>query len=72
MFHNLTTKTMDKTLISGKDLLFAYCVTDGMLDDMSEEQRTSIILALTEAKKKILKDSHPTESDRKNTKKVSK
>ena len=66
-----TTKTMDKTLISGKDLLFAYCVTDGMLDDMCEEQRTSIILALTESKK-ILKDYQSTESDRKNTKKVSK
>ena len=63
---------MDKTLISGKDILFAYCVTDGMLDDMTDEQRTSIILALTESKKKILKDYHPTESDRKNTKKVSK
>ena len=72
MFHNLTNKTMDKTLISGKDLLFAYCVTDGTLDDMCEEQRTSIILALPEAKKKILKDSHSTESDRKITKKVSK
>lgn len=72
MFHNLINKTMDKTLISGKDILFAYCVTDGMLDDMGEEQRTSIILALTESKKKILKDSHPTESNPKNTKKVSK
>ena len=72
MFHNLTIKTMDKTLISGKDLLFAYCVTDGMLDDMSDEQRTSIILALTETKKKILKDYQSTESTRKNTKKVSK
>ena len=72
MFNNLTTKTMDKTLISGKDLLFAYCVADGMLDDMCDEQRTSIILALTEAKKKILKDYQSTESDRKNTKKVSK
>ena len=72
MFHNLTTKTMDKTLISGKDLLFAYCVTDGMLDDMTDEQRTSIILALTESKKKILKGYQSTDSDRKNTKKVSK
>ena len=72
MFHNLTTKTMDKTLISGKDLLFAYCVTDGMLDDMGKEQRTLIILATSESKKEILKDSYPTESDRKNTKKVSK
>ena len=72
MFNNLTTKTMDKTLISGKDLLFAYCVTDGMLDDMTDEQRTSIILALTESKKKILKDYQSTDSDRKNTSKVSK
>ena len=72
MFNNLTTKRMDKTLISGKDLLFAYCVTDGMLDDMSDEQRTSIILALTETKKKILTDYQSTESDRKDTKKVSK
>ena len=34
---------MDSTHISGKQLLFAYCITDGVLDEMSEEQRTAII-----------------------------
>ena len=37
---------MDSTPISDKQYLFAYCVTDGALDDMSEEQRTSILLAI--------------------------
>ena len=64
---------MDSTLISGKQYLFAYCITDGALDDdMSEERRTAMILDITETKKTILKDYQPTESDRKNTKKVSK
>ena len=31
---------MDSTLISHKQYLFAYCITDGTLDDMSEEERT--------------------------------
>ena len=34
---------MDSTLISGKHFLFAYCITDGVLDEISPEQRTSII-----------------------------
>ena len=34
---------MDSTHISGKQLLFAYCITDGVLDEMSEEQQSSII-----------------------------
>ena len=34
---------MDSTHISGKQLLFAYCITDGVLDEMTEEQKTSII-----------------------------
>ena len=34
---------MDSTHISGKQLLFAYGITDGVLDEMSPEQRTSII-----------------------------
>ena len=34
---------MDSTLISGKHFLFAYCITDGILDEISPEQRTSII-----------------------------
>ena len=34
---------MDSTLISTPYHLFAYCITDGILDEMSPEQRTSII-----------------------------
>ena len=34
---------MDSTFISGKRHLFAYCITDGVLDEISPEQRTSII-----------------------------
>ena len=34
---------MDSTHISGKQLLFAYGITDGVLDEMTEEQKASII-----------------------------
>lgn len=34
---------MDSTLIPDKQYLFAYCITDGALDDMTEAQRASII-----------------------------
>ena len=53
---------MDKTL------LFCYCITDGALDDMTEEQRTSIIRAI----ECILKEHKPADSEQKYTPKVSK
>ena len=59
---NITNKTMDSTIISGKRHLFAYCITDGALDDMSEEQRTSLILTITEIKEEMLKDYHAPKS----------
>ena len=59
---NITNKTMDSTIISGKRHLFAYCITDGALDDMSEEQRTALILTITEIKESMLKDYHPPKS----------
>ena len=34
---------MDSTHISDPHYLFAYCITDGILDEMCPEQRTSII-----------------------------
>ena len=42
-FYDITIKPMDSTLISTPHHLFAYCITDGILDEMSPEQRTSII-----------------------------
>ena len=53
---------MDKTL------LFCYCITDGALDELPEEQRTAIIRAI----ESILKEHQPTDSGRKHTSKVSK
>ena len=56
---------MDSTLISGKRYLFAYCITDGALDDdMTEERRTALILGITEIKESILKvgDDTPNET----------
>ena len=34
---------MDSTHIFGEHSLFAYGITDGVLDEMTEEQRVSII-----------------------------
>ena len=40
-----------------KQELFAYCITDGILDDMSSEQRTVIILDINEIKESMLKNT---------------
>ena len=40
MFYKLTINTMDSIL------LFAYCITDGLFESMSPEQRTAIILSV--------------------------
>ena len=42
-FTTLLSKRMDSTHIFGEHSLFAYGITDGVLDEMTEEQRTSII-----------------------------
>ena len=42
-FTTLLSKPMDGTHIFGEHSLFAYCITDGILDEMSPEQRASII-----------------------------
>lgn len=54
---------MDSNLISDKRYLFAYSITDGALDDMSEEERTAMIIDITEIKEAMLKarDNTPNE-----------
>ena len=42
---------------NGKRYLFAYCITDGILDDMSEEERTAMIIDITEIKESMLKNT---------------
>ena len=46
-----------------KQELFAYCITDGILDDMSFEQRIVMIIDINEIKESMLRDYQPTESD---------
>ena len=39
----MLSKRMDSTHIFGEHSLFAYGITDGVLDEMTEEQKASII-----------------------------
>ena len=48
---------MDSTLIPDKRYLFALCITDGALDNMSEEERTAMIFDITEIKEAMLKNT---------------
>ena len=57
MIYNTTTKTMDSTLI------FCYCITDGAIDDMSEEERTAMIIDITEIKEAMLKAGYNTPNE---------
>ena len=47
----------------GSTLIFCYCITDGAIDDMSEEERTAMIIDITEIKEAMLKagDNTPNE-----------
>ena len=48
---------MDSNLTSDKQYLFAYGITDGALDDLTEERRTAMIIDITEIKEAILKNT---------------
>ena len=68
MFHKTNYNTMDKTLISDSEYLFALCITDGVLEEMGDKQRALVLLTTTQMLRKTLH----ADSDRKNTRKVSK
>ena len=61
-FYNITIKIMDSDLTSGKRHLFALSIVDGALDDWSEEQRTELILTITEIKEEMLNGYHAPKS----------
>ena len=48
---------MDSNLILGKRFLFALSIIDGALNDWAEEQRTAMILDITEIKESMLKNT---------------
>ena len=54
MFHRLTINTMSKTLISDSEYLFALCITDGVLEEMDESERSLTLLAITNMKRRLL------------------
>ena len=72
MFYNITIKTMDSNLISGKRFLFALSIIDGALDDWAEERRTAMILSITKIKEEMLKEYCLPMATEKHTPKVSK
>jgi hypothetical protein len=67
-FATLLSETMDSTHIFGEHSLFAYGITDGVLDEMTEEQRSAIIRVI----ESFLKEHKSADSERKHTPKVSK
>lgn len=56
---------MSKTLISESEYLFALCITDGVLEEMDERERSLVLLTTTQILKKFLS----ADSDRKGIKK---
>ena len=43
---------MSKTLISESEYLFALCITDGLLEEMDERQRSLVLLTTTQMLRK--------------------
>ena len=56
---------MSKTLISESEYLFALCITDGVLEEMDERERSLVLMSITETLKKDLS----ADRDRKSIKK---
>ena len=56
---------MDKTLISDSEYLFALCITDGVLDEMDERERSLTLLAITNMKRRLLQGGDHTQNETK-------
>ena len=55
---------MDKTPISDSEYLFALCITNGLLEEMDERQRSLTILTITQMlRKKLHADSDHTPNE---------
>ena len=52
-----------------KQELFACCITDGILNDISPEQRIVMIIDINEIKEEMLNDYHPPRATEKTLKK---
>ena len=54
---------MSKTLISESEYLFALCITDGVLEEMDERERSLTLLAITNMKRKLLQERDNTQNE---------
>ena len=45
---------MDSTHIYDSEHLFAYCITDGLLEEMDERQRASTLFSITQTLRRII------------------
>ena len=59
----LTINTMSKTLISESEYLFALCITDGVLEEMDERERSLTLLAITNMKRRLLQERDKTQNE---------
>ena len=54
---------MNSNLISDSEYLFALCITDGVLEEMGDEQRSLVLLAITNMKRRLLKERDNTQNE---------
>ena len=54
---------MSKTLISESEYLFALCITDGVLEEMDERERSLTLLAITNIKRRLLQGGDHTQNE---------
>lgn len=52
-------------LISDSEYLFALCITDGVLEEMDERERSLTLLAITNMKRRILQGGDHTQNETK-------
>lgn len=56
---------MDKNLITDSEYLFALCITDGLLEEMDERERSLVLLAITNMKRRIFQGGDHTQNETK-------
>ena len=52
---------MNKNHITNKEYLFALCITDGLFEEMTEQEKSLVLLAIRETLRKE-KDNIPKET----------
>ena len=56
---------MSKTLISESEYLVALYITDGVLEEMDERERSLTLLAITHMKRRLLQGGNHTQNETK-------